>query len=155
MKKQHFRRLVGAFIAPIVLFATLVGTAHAGSGTGVLENFWTGGRLQLSGENLVVEAIKTNNPVAQWTMEKMEGTSFVRFKYHDGTYLNIENGPVVTSDIHEGAFSSQWTLEPVPNTPFYRLKNHWKNTYLNIEHEELVSSPIQEGAFSSWWWFAD
>lgn len=89
---------------------------------------------------------------AQWEVEPVAGTNFVRFRNHwqRDQYLNIEQG-LASSPAPEHWWSAMWEVIPVPNTPgFAYIRNRWvPDVYLHIENGR-----IECGYVNAEWWSA-
>ena len=67
-----------------------------------------------------------------------------------GTYLNIENGALSSTEIKDDWLSARWELMAIPGGQFY-IKNVWKSTYLNIENGALQCSQVNLNSASAKW----
>lgn len=80
-----------------------------------------GGRGYLMLDNGQVETVPTSpsDMVAWWVPEHITNTDAFRFRHflYKDRYLNIEQGPLLTSSIHSGAWSSWWLFQAAPPVP--------------------------------------
>ncbi len=68
-----------------------------------------------------------------------DAQSFSKIKnFWKNTYLNIQNGPAVCSEIDNEWWSAQWQLVPVSGTSFYNIKNKWKNNFISLDPSGAV-----------------
>jgi hypothetical protein len=73
-------------------------------------------------------------------------------RFHDGNFINIETGPVVSGPIRAEWLSAQWMFEQVEGTEFVRLKSIWKpEIYLHTENGPLEAGTIQPVWQSAMW----
>jgi hypothetical protein len=73
-------------------------------------------------------------------------------RYVAGTFLHIENGPLMAGQILVDWLSARWQFEPVKGTEFVRLKNAWKpDVYIHCENGKLESGPIKSDWLSAMW----
>lgn len=79
----------------------------------------TKGLLMLDNGRVTVVPTSPNDMVAWWVAERVANTDAYRFRHFlfKDRYLNIEQGPLLTSAINSGAWSSWWLIEAAPPVP--------------------------------------
>jgi hypothetical protein len=88
---------------------------------------------------------------ADWVFEPTGATNTYRIKNrYRGTYLNMEAGPLVASNVPAAFVSSQWNLEPM-GRGYYRIRNAWKGVYLNVANAFIDAGP-QPGNWETSHW---
>jgi hypothetical protein len=69
-----------------------------------------------------------------------------------GSFIHIENGPLVSGAIHADWLSAQWQFEQVAGSEFVRLRNVWKpDIYMHCEHGALEAGQIAAEWWSAMW----
>ncbi|WP_374335765.1 RICIN domain-containing protein [Leeia sp.] len=93
----------------------------------------------------------TVNGNSQFTIEDT-GEGFIRIKEKfSNNYLNIETGPLKSTNIAPGWHSAQWKMIQTGDG-WVRLQNRWKpNQYLHVETGSAKAGPIESGWFSAQW----
>lgn len=94
---------------------------------------------------------------AQWVLEKVAGTDFVRIKNRwKGTYINIEEGYLSCYATDAGWWSGHWKIEEVFADRFgvrVRIQNRWKpDQYLNMESGYLTCGTVDKESYSAQWY---
>ena len=119
----------------------------------VIENRYKGSVIFSKGKSVEAAKMSSGNVNANWIVEDVLGTNYVRFKNRsNGTYLHIEQGKLECTEIGIGAHSAMWELVPVEGTPFVKIKNRWKpDLYLHHEWDVLECATIKQGWHSAMW----
>jgi hypothetical protein len=79
--------------------------------------------------------------------------AFARIKnLSNNTYLNIQPGTLVSSNIDNEWWSADWEILPVPNSNYYNIRNRWKSNFISTENSSLMSD---NGAFNSSQWIME
>jgi hypothetical protein len=77
---------------------------------------------------------------------------FVEFKNkYNGSFINIERGPIVSTEILPGWYSAQWLLVPIPNSNLFSIKNRWKQTYLDIDFRNNLELSFSSFSMNASW----
>jgi hypothetical protein len=99
---------------------------------------------------VLLATILATPAMAELTGNKIVPTDEIKFENaaQRGSFINIENGPLVVTPIHDEAWSSRWYLEPADDG-FVRIRNRWKDCYLHLEYGQLEC-----GNMESHWWSA-
>lgn len=142
----------------LVLALNALGRGGAATG-GVVRfgNVWRVGQfinLEESG-GLASRTIRADWLSAQWEMQPVAGTEFVRLKnlWKPDQFIHTETGSLGVGAIQSGWYSAMWLVEPVAGTAFVRLRNRWMDQqYLNTETGELSVSPTGQQWLSAMWW---
>lgn len=66
------------------------------------------------------------------------------------TYLNVQNGAPVCTDIDNGWWSAQWQLVGISGTNYYGIKNKWKNNYLCLDPSGAVTTNAAQVNTAMW-----
>ncbi len=78
--------------------------------------------------------------------------AFVEFKNKfNGTFINIERGPIVSSEILQGWYSAQWQLVPAQGPNLFAIKNKWKQTYLDIDLRNNLQLSFSNFSMNATW----
>lgn len=119
----------------------------------VIENRYKGSKIYSKGKFVEAAKISSGKVSANWIVEEILGTNYVRFKNrNNGTYLHIEQGKLESTEIGAGAHSAMWELIPVEGTRYVKIKNRWKSDlYLHHEWDVLECATIKPGWHSAMW----
>lgn len=122
------------------IIATLIALASATAMADTFQSRW----------EEVTEPLTVNGN-NQFTIEDT-GEGFIRIKEkYSNNYLNIETGPLKSTNITPGWFSAQWKMIQTGDG-WFRLQNRWKpNQYLHVETGSAKAGPIESGWFSAQW----
>jgi len=106
---------------------------NANYNPGLVQNNYNSGLIQ-NGASIAVD---------------MQG--FLKFKnILNSTYINIQNGPPVSSPVEYGWWSAQWQLIPVQGTNYYNIQNRWRGSFLAIDRGYVGLSVNNQSPGSSW-----
>lgn len=92
---------------------------------------------------------------AQWAMEPVKGTGFVRLRnvWRPDIYLHTERDRLEAGKISPSWLSAHWTIEQVQGTTFFRLANRRATgQYLHTENGGIELGHIQPDWLSAQWW---
>ena len=133
-----------------------------------IENRWKkGSRLHMENGKLECTKIQDGANSAMWyilssgiivadapPVANIWAGKFVRIEnvWKKDNVLQIENGPLSSAPINDGAWSANWFFKTVPNTKYIWIENRWKpGLRLNIETGTLTASTINDNAQSAQW----
>jgi subtilisin family serine protease len=117
---------------------------------GIRNQAFPGQYIHLAGTTVVAGAVPLTTLGAGWSVEPVEGTSYIRFRnrvtsgYLMGSSYGLTVGPA-----EQDYWSAQWLREFVNG--YVRLKNRSTGTYLHMESGVLALGPIQPGWTSALW----
>ena len=133
-----------------------------------IENRWKkGSRLHMENGKLECTKIQDGANSAMWyilssgiivadapPVANIWAGKFVRIEnvWKKDNVLQIENGPLSSAPINDGAWSANWVFKTVPNTKYIWIENRWKpGLRLNIETGTLTASTINDNSQSAQW----
>lgn len=140
---------LGAWSPNLLEFMLYTGANY----TGTLNQAYPGQYVHLQGTAVVAGAVPLTTTLgAGWSMEPVDGTSYVRFRSRvTSGYLMGSSSGLTVGPAEQDYWSAQWLMEYVNGS--YRLKNRSTGTYLHMENGVLTLGPIQPGWTSALWSF--
>ena len=78
--------------------------------------------------------------------------AFVEFKNkYNGSFINIERGSIVSTEILPGWYSAQWQLVPAQGPNLFAIRNRWKQTYLDIDLRNNLQLSFSNFSMNATW----
>lgn len=154
MTKGNSRSQLLAGLAMAGMTFSLAPSAFAQGTTRIEYMQWTDMAIATQTAPAAIIVPKLRGPTAEWDIEPVQGTSYVRIrnKAQPTRYLNNENGALESGPIQPGWYSAMWTIKSMTTIYGWRICNRWTDGCLQVNDSgALTLGPLSADQPNAAW----